>query len=65
MKKSLPAEESKIISIGDKIIEINHQSLIGRGMTDVITLLKTIGKNSLLMKLQKKSSQKAVAAELY
>lgn len=49
----LPAEKSQIITIGDKIIEINSLSFIGRTMEDVIKLLQSLNKNSLSMKLQK------------
>ena len=49
----LPAEKSEIITIGDKIIEINSLSFIGRTMEDVIKLLQSLNKNSLSMKLQK------------
>ena len=51
--KKLPAEENGEIQVGDKIIEINHQSFIGRTMEDVVELLTSLGKEDMLFKFQK------------
>jgi len=52
--KKLPAEMNGEIQVGDKIIEINHQSFIGRTMEDVVELLTSLGKEDMLFKFQKK-----------
>ena len=53
INKKLPAEANGEIQVGDMIIEINHQSFIGRTMEDVVELLTSLGKEDLLFKFQK------------
>ena len=53
INSKLPAEANGEIQVGDKIIEINHQSFIGRTMEDVVELLTSLGKEDMLFKFQK------------